>query len=260
MEEKTKSKQINEDLVRSVQAGSLDCISELWGQTESLVKWKANRLMSILTLQDKARGLEFEDLVQTGFVAMMDAVKTFNPENGSFSSWLMFYLQSAFAEATGYRTKRSRCDPINCALPLDAPISCDPDADALGAICPDANAEAALDAVEDRIWLAQLHDALEQILAELPEKDREVVRLRYYENKTLDAVGEAFGVGREMARRYEHQALNQLKKPRNSRRLRPFLDYSIYSGTGLAAFVATGLSVQERYLIRKEESLQNKAD
>lgn len=218
-----------------------------------LVKWKADRVMKALELQGNCRGIEFDDLMQTGFLAMVDALKTYNPENGSFPQWLMFYLQKAFAEATGSRTKRSHNDPINAAVSLDLPLSDEVNAAVWHEIAPDPEAEAALFNVEEKIWHEQLHEALENVLAELPEKSSKVLRLRYYQNQTLATVGAAFNVGPEMARQLELKALRQLRKPRVSRHLRSFYDYNVYSGTGLEAFRTTGMSVQERILIREEE-------
>lgn len=236
-----------------VQAGNNNRIDELWEQVEGLVKWKAKHVMYALELQGNCRGLEFEDLVQTGFLAMLEALQTFKPENGLFSTWLMFYLQSAFSEVSGYRTKRKRSDPINATMSLDLPFSAESDAATLHEIIPDPSAEAALEAVEDKIWHEQLSEALEDLLAELPEKSRNVLLLRYYQNLTLSAVGDVFRVGAEMARQIELQALRVLRKPCNLRRLQPFHDFNVYFGTGLGAYKATGLTVQERYLIRREE-------
>lgn len=243
----------NEELAEAIKSGETELIELLWDQVQGLVKWKADRLMTVLELQDNCRGLEFEDLLQTGFIAMVEAVGTFNIDSGLFSSWLFYHLQRAFAEATGYRTKRRRSDPINATTSLDLPLSDEADAAALHEIIPDPEAEAALVDVEEKIWHEQLHEALENVLAELPEKSSTVLRLRYYQNQTLAAVGDVFNVGTEMARQLELQALRQLRKPRISRRLRSFYDYNVYSGTGLGAFKTTGMSVQERILIREEE-------
>ena len=244
----------NEELAKAVQAGDAELVEALWNQVEGLVKWKAERLMSALELQGNSHGLEFDDLLQTGFIAMMEAVQTFNPDNGSFSTWFTYHIKNAFSAASGYKTKRSRSDPINSAVSLDLPLSEDPDGGSLQDLVPDSSAANALEAVEDKIWHDQLHNTLEKLLEELPEKSSLVLRLRYYENQSLAAVGNAFDVGPEMARQLERQALRALRKPRNARQLRPFYEFNAYSGTGLGAFLATGQSVQERYLIRKENA------
>lgn len=94
----------NEELVTVIQAGAVELMGQLWEQVEGLVKWKAKRIMTVLE-GCPGRGVEFEDLYQSGYLAMVAAVNTFDPAAGSaFSTWLMYHLKNAFAEATGYRT------------------------------------------------------------------------------------------------------------------------------------------------------------
>lgn len=199
----TKTNQINEELVLAIQSGANDRILELWEQVSGLVKWHANRVFSAMELQGNCRGLEFDDLLQTGFIAMLEAVDTFKPESGTFSTWLTFHIHSAFAEVSDYRTKCRRNDPINSALSLDTPLSDDSESATMYEIIPDSAAVAALEAVEERIYQEQLHETLEDVLSELPEKRSKVLRLRYYQNQTLAEVGNMVNVSPEMARQLE---------------------------------------------------------
>ena len=241
-----------------IRAGADDLTEALWIQVEDLVKWKATRYISSLKLHGCTRGLEFNDLLQIGFVAMMEALSTYKLESGLFAPWFVIHLQKAFVEASGLRTKRDRSDPMDNSISLDLPLSDDSDTDFLHEIIPDPEAEAALDFVEEQLWHDQLRNTLDDVMAELPEKSCTVLRMRYYQQKTLVEIASEFQVGTEMARQYELKALRELRKPRNIRRLRPFIDFNYYSGTGLGAFQATGMSVQERYLVREEELLHKR--
>ena len=251
-EKDVKKQKSNEELAKAIQNGEIKLTEDLWEQVSGLVKWRADRAINALKMHGNPRGLEFEDLMQIGFIAMLSAVESFNPANGAFSTWLVYHIRTAFADAAGYRTKN--CDPVNLSISLDQPLPGDPDTAFMHEIIPDPGAAEMLDLVEESQWNKQLHDVLEEILAELPEKSREVLRRRYYQSQTLAEVGNAFSVGTEMARQLELKALRELRKPRNARRLRPFLDFDVYSGTGLGAFIATGMSVQERFLVREETS------
>ena len=246
-----------DDLVVAIQLGTTELIELLWAQVESFVKWKANHYWKALQQQDNCRGLDFDDLVQTGYIALAEAVTTFNPQKGTFLTWLGIYLQKTFSEAAGYRTKRYRCDPLNTAVSLDLPVTDETESATMYELLSDPSAETALYDVEDAIWHNQLHNTLETVLLTLPEKYRKILRLRYYENQTLNVVGAAFNVGPEMARQLEKQALRELRKTKNSRHLKPFYDFNFYSCTGLGTFLATGMSVQERYLIAKEADRHN---
>lgn len=55
----------------------------------------------------------FDDLYQTGFLATLEAVRTFNPEKGvRFVTWLGTRLRTPFLAAEGYRTKHQQQDPM----------------------------------------------------------------------------------------------------------------------------------------------------
>ena len=248
-----------EDLVVAIQSGATELTEQLWERVQGLAKWKADRYIAALKLHGNTRGLEFDDLFQIGFIAMLDAISTYKLENGSFVTWFVIHIKKAFVEAAGLKNMRDRFDPINVSISLDLPLSDDPDGGALCDLIPDPSAAATLDSVEEKIWQEQLRETLEDILDRIPEKYRTILRLRYYENQTLSAAGNVLNVGTERARQLEREALRELNRPANAKRLKPFFDFNAYSGTGLSSFKETGLSVQERYLIL-EETRKRKAD
>lgn len=79
-----------------------------------------------------------------------------------------------------------------------------------------------------------------------PATDIENVEEKIWHGQLRDAVD------RERVRQLENKAIRKLREPKLSCRLRPFYDFNVYSGTGVAAFRRSGMSVQERYLIRQE--------
>lgn len=242
----------NEELVAVIQAGAPERMGELWEQVCGLVKWKANQVMTAME-GCPGRGVEFDDLYQSGFPAMVAAVESYDPAAGAFSTWFIYHLKTAFAEATGYRTKKGRLDPINNALSLDKPLTDDADSDLFGEFIPDQRAAATLEAIEDREYQKQLHDALEIALGAVPENYGEVLRLRYYQDMTTKECGEAMGIDAEKVRQLEDKALDTLRRPKNAACLRSFVDFNFYCSTGMTAFTHTGMSVQERYLLAMEE-------
>ena len=242
----------NEELVARIQRGE-DLMGDLWEQIERLVKWKANHIMTALE-GCGGRGVEFEDLYQSGYLAMVSAVNTYDPAAGcAFSTWFMYHLKNAFAEATGYRTQKGRCEPLNNYLSLDTPLTDDADSDDLMDVVADPSGQRGLESAEEAMYMEQLHEALETALAEIPEKYADVLRLRHYQDMTLTEVGNLKGVGYERIRQMENRAIRHLRKPSIACNLRPFLDFDFYCGAGLGAFQNSGMSIQERYLMRKEE-------
>lgn len=243
----------NDELVVEIQAGVTERMGELWEQVEGLVKWKANRIMTALELRGTSCGCEFDDLVQCGYPAMVAAVETYTPESGSFSTWFMYYLQKEFAEATGYRTKRGRCEPLNDSISLDKPLSDEDGSAVFGDLLPDRRAAATMENVEEREYQRQLKRAIDRALSELPTDVADVLRLRNYDRLTLDEVAARWQLSRERIRQMENKGIRKLREPRIACILRPFMDFDFYSSTGLTAYQQSGMSVQERYVAMEEQ-------
>ncbi len=108
-------------------------------------------------------------------------------------------------------------------LSLDSPVG-EEDESNLADFIEDANVDGPADAAAR----AMLHEAVEQVLGELTEREQEIVRMRFGldggQAKTLEEVGKAFGVTRERIRQIEAKTLAKLRHPQRSQRLREFLE------------------------------------
>lgn len=249
----------NEELVAAIQAGATERMGELWEQVKGLVAWKARHIMTALDLRGNPCGVEQEDLMQSGYLALVKAVDTYEQAEGAFSTWLIYHLKNTFAEVTGYRTQQGRNEPLNNSFSLDKNVDDEADGTPLGEFISDPKAAATIEAVEDREYHRQLHDALEIALGAVPENYGEVLRLRYYQDMTLEECGGVLGVGAGRVRQMENKGLRFLQEPKNAACLRPFFDFNFFCYTGMGAFLNSGMSVQERYLIAEEEQ-QRKAE
>jgi RNA polymerase primary sigma factor len=107
-------------------------------------------------------------------------------------------------------------------LSLDSPIG-DEDDTSMADFIPDGGA-APLD-LAARTMLAQ---TVLEVLADLSERESEVVRLRFGledgRPRTLEEVGKEFGVTRERIRQIESKTLAKLRHPQRSERLRDYLE------------------------------------
>lgn len=242
----------NEELVAAIQNGEPRA-GELWEQVQGLGKWKARRIFTALELRGTSCGCEFDDLVQCGYLAMVAAVETYTPESGSFSTWFMYYLQKEFAEITGYRTKRGRCEPLNEAYSLDKPLADEADSAVFGDLVPDQRATATMENVEEREYQRQLKLAIDRALSELPADVAEVLRLRHYDRLTLNEIGKRWQLSRERIRQMEYKGIRKMREPKIACILRPFMDFDFYSSTGLTAYQHSGMSIQERYVMMEEQ-------
>ena len=84
--------------------------------------------------------------------------------------------------------------------------------------------------------------------------------MRYQKNMSLSMIGREYGTTPEAVRQIHAKALRELRRPRNSRRLRPFLGEAgqIYSaalvGNGVSRFNQTWTSSTERVALELVET------
>lgn len=65
---------------------------------------------------------------------------------------------------------------------------------------------------------------MERAISTLDERKQRILRARFFENKTLEKIGEEFGITKEYARAIEARALRELRHPTKSGVMRQFLD------------------------------------
>lgn len=142
-------------------------------------------------MQDKS-GVDLEDLLQAGFLGLVEAVEHFDPERGSFISCLSYHLKRPFNIACGVGWERIANDPIHSAASLDAPIDNeDPDGVTFGATLPAADDVAGY--AEDRVYTEQLHQAIEKLLTRLSPAAADVIRATYFDEEPTEHIAERYG-------------------------------------------------------------------
>jgi RNA polymerase primary sigma factor len=110
-------------------------------------------------------------------------------------------------------------DPIS----LDQAVGTEGDSQ-LGDFIEDSQAAVAMDVVS----FSLLQDQLQQVLQTLSEREAGVVRLRFGltdgRPRTLDEIGQVYGVTRERIRQIESKTMSKLRHPSRSQVLRDYLD------------------------------------
>ncbi len=168
----------NEELVALIQTGERERMPELWEQVERFVSMQAGKRARAL---EGYGGVTQEDLYQSGYLALVAAVDSFNPSAGrSFISWLALALKTAFSEAGGYRSRKQSLDPLHRAGSLDIQVGEDEGSATLGELQADPGAERAFEDAEHQADNDRLHTALVAAIATLPPDLRSVIRDRYY--------------------------------------------------------------------------------
>ena len=116
----------------------------------------------------------------------------------------------------------------------------------LGDLLPDTRQEEAADLIDRSHLRARIRD----LLATLPQREREVISLRFGlpdgRPHTLDEVGRHCRVSRERVRQIEVSAIERLQRPQNADMLRPFLDGPPRGGGFSAGLADSPLVADER--------------
>ena len=105
---------------------------------------------------------------------------------------------------------------------LESPVG-EEDDSSLGDFIEDPDAVVPLDAASFML----LQEQLEEVLHDLPDREREIIKLRYGladgEPRTLEEVGIEFGVTRERIRQIENKTIAKLRHPSRAQKLRDYL-------------------------------------
>lgn len=106
---------------------------------------------------------------------------------------------------------------------LDIPIGEKEDI-SLGELIPDEGGVS----IDDIVMFLSLRESLEDVLDTLTPREEKIIRLRFGlddgQARTLEEVGQLFGVTRERIRQIEKKALRKLRHPSRSRKLKDYLD------------------------------------
>ena len=182
------------------------------GQADILELWFAVRRFAIkqglrwLRASGGEGGVTIDDLEQSAFLALLDALEDWNASEGSFIGWYALRLKTAFESAMGLRTQRDRKDPIRSALSLDEPLT-DREGDpfTIADIVPDPAAEAAFADIEWR----ELQRVVQTALPQLTDTQRAAI------------IGE-FWLGQKPDPKERRQALRTLRHPHIRKTLMEF--------------------------------------
>jgi RNA polymerase sigma factor (sigma-70 family) len=240
----------NEELAVMIRQGRTDLYAELWEHVRRFVEKQARRRC---TLTDGLGGVTVDDLMQSGFLALVEAVEYFDPGGGaSFIGVLDMRLKSAFSEAGGYRTTKRDPLVIGCKS-LSEPVKDDePEGDTLLDLLKDP--EDQYESAEEGIYLGQLRRVLDSSVADLPIHLNEILYRRYVRGDSLREISEEIGVSLERVRQMEKQALTRLERNSRKNGLREFVDRNtnFYTRVGLNTYNTTHTSAVELLAMHRE--------
>lgn len=249
----------NAALAALAAAGNTFALGQLWEVNKGFIrrqlwKWYAKNK----PVADNA-GLTFEDLTQEAYFAVDFAATHYNAEQGSFTTYLNYALLKQIRTATcgeharvvptedGRRVAVS-ANPLNECSSLDVRLDeADEGSSTKGETIEDPAAAQAFQQAEDGVYTEELHTALETAMTQhLTEREADVLRRRYYDGQTLQAIGEELGVRGERVRIIEGKAIRKMKGLFSIQRWHDdVITTRAWHGTGWNAWNRYG-SVEER--------------
>jgi len=197
----------NEELAALIKNGDDGLLPTLWEQVRRFVAMMAGRYYRSI---DNPHGCELDDLIQEGYIGVVNAVKYYDPKKGYlFLTFLNQTLKTAFRTTMGTRT--SKRDQLDYADSLDAPIAGTEDLTLLESLSDLKPGEAAAeDTIVESIWNQELHAALDEALGILSRKKRELLELYYYFGLNFTKIAEMRGCSPQLVNDQHQESLNRI--------------------------------------------------
>lgn len=200
----------NEKIVWKIRQGSGEYIPVLWDNIAPFVEWKASRYLS--EYPQHYQNLK-EDLVQEGYFAMLEAVKSYDDEKGAFTTYLSYYLKNSFkAVIFSGRGQRKEKDPLNNTMSIDSPID-DAEGLTLADMIIDETAEGYYRRMEDIDFWESVNSFLSEAINHIKnKKGREVIRYMLKTGGTIKEAQEALYPGKVQLYEQYRSGITELKR------------------------------------------------
>lgn len=251
----------NEELAVRVQNGDADAILLLWNAVERFVIQQAEKYAFF-----KNGKVEIDDLISSGYFAVLRAAKYFDPDRGTkFLTLLGYCLKNAFSVVAGTRT--SKRDALMYCDSLNAPaFQWEEESEEQIERIKDDAAEQPYNDIEQADFIQYVRSVIVAALETLNPLQRDLLVDKYINNKSWEYCAEKHGFKYSVnAIDMAERALYRLEHGKYSRLLREcldeFNDYNNYEkaaySSGLGAFNRYGISSIEAVALLKDGGFEN---
>lgn len=243
----------NEELAIEIQKGNSTLLETLWNQTKGFVWQQAKRWA--LAWQAR-KDFDINDLVQSGYIAMVNAVQCYDQQGGTFLTLLNYSLLTEFSNVAGCRTERQKNEPLNKAASLDEPIKGNDEAKRVRTLADTIETEEpAFEAIEEADFRAHLAQAVRDAVSDLPDQQRRTVEAHWLNGQSYKDIAAALNVSQSRIGQINTAALRALRKGEHAPKLSEYLygDRNYYKNTGFRAWKRTGSSAVEREAEYREQ-------
>jgi RNA polymerase sigma factor for flagellar operon FliA len=192
----------------------------------ALVRWIAGRVASAIPVQ-----VELEDLVQTGILGLIDAIRRFDPEKGiPFPAYARYRIRGAILDALRGLDWATRSQRHQRKLPASASASTAPPAASVRIFSLSVTGASPLHnermdplpppeiACDERLHPDRLYerrearDIVDRALSTLPERHRLVMLMYYSGDWSMREIGRSLGVNESRVSQIHKAALCRMKR------------------------------------------------
>ena len=197
-----------QDLIRRTASGEAAAAGVLYEANRGLIQKIAYGYREMC---ETDIAVSVDDLAQAGYFAIIEAARTWEEEEGSWSGWLVFHLRSEFNKALGRRNGRF-LRPDRGAASLDAPLS---DEEADGDSMLDLMADDTLPESDEAVIEAEIVRGVRAAVNRIQnDRQRYVIIETELKGRPCREVAEELGVTIDTARGDCNRAFKALRRDR----------------------------------------------
>lgn len=173
----------------------------------------------------KSGGIDFDDLMQVGNLALMRAAETYDESKGAWSTYACYWVRCFVQREVANKARTVRVPPSRQKKGVwkQHPIASVKMFWSTGKNRKNEHEVCLLDymqsrfppapSAEDKVISDQSKRGVNlAALENLTDKQRLVVRMRFWEDKTLQQIGDVLGLSRERVRQIEADSLLKLRR------------------------------------------------
>lgn len=191
---------------------------------------------------------DYEDVVQAGYIGLMNAAQSFDHKAGAWSSWAGLHIRREMRQAAGLNRKQK----IK-TVSIDTPI-----ADGEDITLADMIADESLPDMDAGIMCSETAWAVREAVESLGSAERDAIKSVYLEGLSVQTAAQKLKINPKELRKLLRSGTAKLRKDKNLPKLLPEVDeYTrFYAKKSMSAFLRDQTSVVEDAVLWRDKKLR----